>query len=238
MANFGGEAEDLADLKGALVINMGTVTPEGLANYLQAIKAYNAHGGPVLLDPVGAGATRIRRDAVKKLMSGGYFDVIKGNENEIKTILGEDTVQQKGVDSRESDTPDVEKAFMVKRLASHLRNVILMTGAIDFLSDGERTYAIRNGHRYFGKVSGSGCTLGTTIAAFMAVEREDKLLAALSGILMFEIAGEHAAQRSEVKGPGSFVPAFIDALSHLAEQAQKSNFTWLTTAAKVELFNI
>ena len=234
MANFGGEAEDLAKLQGALVINMGSVTPDGLANYLQAIKAYNAQGGPVLLDPVGAGATTARREAVKTLMSEGSFDVIKGNENEIKTIMGEDVVQQKGVDSGESNLSDMEKASMVNKLASRLRNIVLLTGAIDFLSDGERTYTIKNGHAYLGRITGSGCTLGTTIAAFTAVEREDKLLAALSGILMFEIAGEHAANRPEVKGPGTFVPAFLDALDNIATHARHGDSTWVTTAAKVE----
>ncbi len=75
------------------------------------------------------------------------------------------------------------------------RNVILMTGTIDYLSDGDRTYAIKNGHSYLGSITGSGCTLGTTIAAFLAVHKEDKLLAALSGILMYEIAAEKAAVR-------------------------------------------
>lgn len=70
-----------------------------------------------------------------------------------------------------------------------------MTGSIDYLSDGERTYAIKNGHSYLGSITGSGCTLGTTIAAFLAVHKEDRLLAALSGILMYEVAAEKAAAR-------------------------------------------
>lgn len=70
-----------------------------------------------------------------------------------------------------------------------------MTGTIDYLSDGERTYAIKNGHPYLGSITGSGCTLGTTIAAFLAVHKEDRLLAALSGVLMYEIAAEKAAAR-------------------------------------------
>ena len=233
MANYGGEAEDLAKLAGALVINMGTVTPEGISNYLQALRAYNSHGGPVLFDPVGAGATQIRRDAVKALMSGGYFDVIKGNENEIKTVWGESKTQQKGVDSGKSESSSAEKARLVTKLAARERNVTLMTGAVDYLSDGERTYEIHNGDPYLGKITGSGCTLGTTIASFVAVEKGDKLLAALAGILMFEIAAEHAARRQDVNGPGTFVPAFIDELSVIAGKAEKGDTTWLSTA-KVE----
>lgn len=238
MANNGEEAKDLAKLAGALVVNMGTVTPEGLSHSLQAIKAYNTYGGPVLLDPVGAGATQVRRDAVKTLMSGGYFDVIKGNESEINVILGESAVQQKGVDSAGSKASDRNKASRAKKLAAREQSIVIMTGPVDFLSDGTRTYSIKNGHEYLGKVSGTGCTLGTTLAAFIAVEKEDKLLAALSGILMYEIAAEHAGCQPGVKGPGTFVPAFLDALDNLATRTEKGDSNWLVSAAKVEKLDI
>ena len=233
MANYGEEAKDLARLGGALVVNMGTVTPDGLANYIQAIRAYNAVGGPVLFDPVGAGATAVRRQSVKTLMEHGYFDLIKGNENEIATVLGESEVQQKGVDTSASTTDETAKAQLVKRLAAKERNVILMTGKTDYLSDGERTYAIKNGHHYLGSITGSGCTLGTTVAAFLAVHKEDRLLAALAGILMYEIAAENAAKRKDVMGPGTFVPAFLDQLYNIAQSASEEDLTWLQ-AARVE----
>ena len=233
MANYGEEAKDLANLGGALVINMGTVTPDGLTNYVNAIQAYNEAGGPVLFDPVGAGATAIRREAVKTLMINGYFDLIKGNENEIRTVLGESTGQQKGVDSGTSTSNEKEKVRIVKKLAIRERNIILMTGKTDYLSDGERTYAIQNGHLYLSSITGSGCTLGTTIAAFLAVNRDDRLLAALAGILMYELAAERAASRDDVKGPGSFVPAFLDQLYLLAADASQDDSEWLK-AAKVE----
>jgi thiamine-phosphate diphosphorylase/hydroxyethylthiazole kinase len=118
MANYGREAEDLAKLGGSLVVNMGTVTPEGLENYLLALQAYNAKGGPILLDPVGAGATEIRRNAVKTLMAGGYIDVIKGNEGEIKTVSGVSGPQQRGVDSGNSTLSFQGKAALVKKLAA------------------------------------------------------------------------------------------------------------------------
>ncbi|KAI9801130.1 MAG: hypothetical protein M1833_002998 [Piccolia ochrophora] len=199
MANYGEEAEDLAALGGSLVINMGTVTPDGLQNYLKAVQAYNVCGGPVLLDPVGAGATGLRRRAVRELLAGGYYDVIKGNEGEIKTVLGEGDAQQRGVDSGASTSTEQERAGLVKKLAARERNVVLMTGVTDYLSDGKRTIAI-----------------GTTIAACLAVHREDKLLAALAGILLFEIAAEKAAEHAE--GPGTFVPAFIDQLYRLTQE--------------------
>ncbi len=233
MANYGEEAKDLAALGSALVVNMGTVTPEGLANFVKAIQAYNAAGAPILFDPVGAGATKIRREAITSLMSSGYFDLIKGNENEITTVLGESMVQQKGVDSTRTATTAPEKAKLVKTLAARERTIVLMTGSTDYLSDGRRTYAIANGDSYLGRITGSGCTLGTTIAAFLAVHREDKLLAALAGILMFEIASERAAKREDVKGPGTFVPAFLDELNVIAKQASMRNVGWMK-GAKVE----
>ena len=237
MANYGEEAKDLARIGGALVINMGTVTPDGIENYLQSLKAYNAAGGPVLLDPVGAGATSIRREAVERLMNGGYFDVIKGNENELTTVLGQTGPQQKGVDSSKTTTAASDKARLAKTLAARERNVVVLTGAIDYLSDGQRTYAIKNGSHFLSKITGSGCTLGTTIASFLAVHKDDKLLAALAGILLFEIASENAAKREDVKGPGSFVPAFIDELYAISSQSKNGTWDWLA-AAKVEDVNI
>ncbi|KAI4162193.1 MAG: hypothetical protein LQ342_004213 [Letrouitia transgressa] len=233
MSNYGAEAEDLAAHGGALVINMGTVTPDILVEYTQAFKAYNAAGQPVLFDPVGAGATSRRKDAVKTLMAAGYFSLIKGNEDEIRTVLGtRHRVAQKGVDSRPSTTTKEEKASMVRQLAERERNVVLMTGAIDFLSDGDRTYEISSGHRYLGMITGSGCTLGTTVAACLAVWRQDPLLAALAGVLLFEIAAERAAARDDVKGPGTFVPAFLDELKNCSRRGE-NGYGWLEKRWKV-----
>lgn len=233
MSSNGDEAPDLARLGGGLVINMGTVTPEGISNYLKALKAYNAVGGPVIFDPVGAGATANRRAAVKSIMAGGYFDMIKGNESEIGAVSGTSGVQQRGVDSGASTKTLEEKARLVKDLAARERNVVLMTGKTDLISDGERTYAVSNGHEYLGNITGSGCTLGTTIAAVLAVEREDKLLAVLAGLLLYEIAAENAAKQNSVKGPGTFVPAFLDALYEIREAAQRDDDRWVK-GAKVE----
>lgn len=233
MSNNGLEASDLAALGGSLVINMGTTTPEIRSNHLKALAAYNAVGGPVLFDPVGAGATQQRRDGVKALMAGGYFDVIKGNEGEIRTVSGAAGVKQHGVDSGASQLSLDDRITLVKSTAARERNIILMTGSTDVISDGERTVTISNGHEYLGEITGSGCTLGTTIASVMAVEREDKLLAAVTAILMYEIAAERAAVRPEVKGPGTFVPALIDELYHIRQESVTNAVSWIS-AAKVE----
>jgi thiamine-phosphate diphosphorylase/hydroxyethylthiazole kinase len=229
MANYGEEATDLCKLGGALVINMGTVTPEGLQNYYQALGAYNLEGGPVVFDPVGGGATAVRRSAVKTLMARGYFDVIKGNEGEIKTVFGA-VVQQRGVDSGASTLNELEKATLVRDLAARERNVVVMTGATDFLSDGDRTFAVSNGHQLLGKITGSGCVLGTTMSLMLAVSREDKLLAALAGLLHYEIAAEVAAARDDVRGPGTFVPALIDEIYNIQRATSDGNIEWLKRA--------
>ena len=233
MSNNGLEAADLASLGGSLVINMGTTTPDARQNHLAAVSAYNSVGGPALLDPVGAGATQQRREGVKALMRGGYFDVIKGNEGEIRTVSGASGVKQHGVDSGASQLSTHDRAQLVKSIAEREKNVILMTGTTDVVSDGKRTFAISNGHAYLGEITGSGCTLGTTIASVLAVEREDKLLAAVAAILLYEIAAERAAVRTDVKGPGTFVPAFIDELYAIRNESVQGNGSW-AEAAKIE----
>ncbi|KAK5664180.1 hypothetical protein OQA88_396 [Cercophora sp. LCS_1] len=221
MSSYAAEAADLANLGGALVINMGTVTPDTLQNHLIALKAYNKAGRPVIFDPVGAGATTVRRNAVKTLMASGFFSVIKGNEGEIKVVYGsgDDTTQQRGVDSS-STLSDAEKAGLVKALAARERTVVVMTGKSDYVSDGMEVYRIDNGHGYLGEVTGTGCVLGTAISAAVAVrpgDLQERLRAAVAVMLQFEIAAELAAGREEVRGPGTFVSAFIDELVRIRE---------------------
>ncbi|KAK2054386.1 hydroxyethylthiazole kinase [Colletotrichum caudatum] len=237
MANYGEEAADLARLGGSLVVNMGTVTPEGIANYLQALSAYNAAGRPVVLDPVGAGATSVRRAAVQTILAGGYLDLIKGNEGEIATVYGQAAPeQQKGVDSS-STLSHAQKARLVRDLARRERNVVLMTGATDYVSDGGRTFAVENGHELLGQVTGTGCVLGTAVSAALAAWEDDRLVAVLAGLLHFEIAAERAAVRGDVQGPGTFVPAFIDELARIRRQTVDGDSNWLS-GAKVKAVHV
>jgi thiamine-phosphate diphosphorylase/hydroxyethylthiazole kinase len=118
MSPNGDEAEDLATFKGALVVNMGTLTSESVSQYLKAVTAYNESSNPVVLDPVGAGATQVRREAVKELMVKGYFDLIKGNEDEIRQVYGKNGANQRGVDSGPSNLTENERARLARDLAS------------------------------------------------------------------------------------------------------------------------
>jgi len=139
-------------------------------------------------------------------------------------------VQQRGVDSS-STLSEVEKIRVVEGLAARQKNVVVMTGKTDFVSDGTRTFTIDNGHEYLGMVTGTGCVLGTTISAMAAAHRTGSLLSAVvAAMLLFEIAAEVAAERPDVQGPGTFVPAFIDELARLRKQAAKGDSSWLQRA--------
>ncbi|KEY65222.1 hypothetical protein S7711_09349 [Stachybotrys chartarum IBT 7711] len=243
MANDAGEAEDLARLGGALVINMGSVSRQQIDNYSAAVAAYNKIGRPVVLDPVGnqtaytrapdrrAGATTLRRQTVKTLLSSGHFDIIKGNEGEIQTVFGA-TVSQRGVDSASSLSLP-QKLSLARAVARRQRSVVLLTGVTDVLSDGHRSLRVDNGHEYLGMVTGTGCTLGTVLSAMAAAWPGDVLLAAAAGTAMFGVAAEMAAERPEVRGPGTFVPAFIDALYAIRKATAEGDFRW-TTLVKIQ----
>jgi thiamine-phosphate diphosphorylase/hydroxyethylthiazole kinase len=125
MAPYGDEATDLSKLDGSLLINMGTLNGESVSNYLKAIKAYNERGAPVVYDPVGAAATGIRRNAVSTLMAGGYFDLVKGNEGEIRQVWGSSSAQQRGVDSGPSTLDGQQKARLARDLARRERKSAL-----------------------------------------------------------------------------------------------------------------
>lgn len=182
-----------------------------------------------MTDYHSAGATSLRRAAVKTIMANAYLDVIKGNEGEIKTVFGDSGAQQRGVDS--SSTLDAsQKAKLVSDLASREKTVVVMTGKTDFVSDGERTFSIDNGHEYLGLVTGTGCTLGTAISAAIASRPADRLVAVIAAILHFEIAAEIAASRPEVRGPGTFIPAFLDELYRIRQATASDDLTWLERA--------
>ena len=202
------------------------MTPSGMSLRLPPIFCLP---GQVSADRHSAGATSIRREAVKTILATGYLDVIKGNEGEIKTVFGSSQEQQRGVDS--SSTLDAsQKAALVRALAAREKNVVVMTGKTDYVSDGVRTFAIDNGHEYLGLVTGTGCTLGTTISAAIASRQTDRLVAVIAAILHFEIAAELASSRPEVRGPGTFVPAFLDELFGIRQAAARGDVSWLARA--------
>ncbi|RYP03479.1 hypothetical protein DL764_005120 [Monosporascus ibericus] len=246
MANYGEEAADLARLGGALVVNMGTVTPEGLVNYLKALAAYNGAGRPVVYDPVGAGATAVRRAATKTILGAGYIDVLKGNQSEIQACIAAsgmsddqtaEAQQQRGVDSGPGEADATKLGGVIRDLATLRKNIVVATGKTDYVTGGGAdgpVFAVDNGHEYLGMVTGTGCCLGTTISAYVAAAAtaspEDRLPAVLAALLHYNIAAELAAERNDVRGPGTFVPAFLDELYRVRKATVDGDLGWLKRA--------
>lgn len=160
--------------------------------------------------------------------------MIKGNESEIKTVSASsggsnaNVESQRGVDSS-STLSDGDKAHLVRSLAAREQAIVVMTGRTDIVSDGARVFAVRNGHEYLGMITGTGCTLGTTVSAMVAAcpPGGDRLAAVVAGILLFEIAAEQAAARGAVEGPGTFVPAFLDSLYRIRTGTAAGDLEWL-----------
>lgn len=207
------EVADVASTAKALVLNIGTVTPDVAKSMLVAGQAANQHNIPVLLDPVGVGATRFRKQVVKELFSSISFTAIRGNVAEIATLAGVEW-KTKGVDAEEGKG---SKAEIAKALANEKECVVAISGKEDVLSDGEQTYIISNGHAMMGKITGSGCLLSGLAGAFLATKVDSVLAGLVNAHVYYGIAGEKAAGRVDVKGTGSFRAALIDEISQVSK---------------------
>lgn len=211
MAHAHNEVEDMAAISNALVLNIGTLTDYWIESMLLAGKKANSLGVPVVLDPVGAGATPLRTRATREIMQTVRCDVVRGNASEIMAVYGADAAT-KGVDS--ANTVD-EAADAARKLAQNAKTVVAVTGAKDIVTDGVRMLEIANGDHLMGRITGMGCSATAMIGAFLAVE-PSPLLAAAYGLALMGAAGEIAAQES--KGPGSFTTAFLDALYNITPE--------------------
>jgi hydroxyethylthiazole kinase len=205
MAHAQEEVEEMASLAGALVLNIGTLQQSWVAAMQLAGSAANSSGIPVILDPVGAGATRYRTDTARALARDLDIAVVRGNASETLSLAGVDATT-KGVDAAH----DVEDAARVAAdLAHRLETVVAITGEVDLVTDGSIAVRVQAGHPLMGLVTGTGCTASVLTAAFAAVE--SNFVAAASGALAyFGIAGERAALRTA--SPGSFRVALDDLL--------------------------
>jgi len=208
MAHAKEEAGDMAAIASALVLNIGTLTPELVESMLIAAKSANKKGIPVVLDAVGVGATGLRNESALKLLREARIDIIKGNASEIAKLAGMN-VSTRGVESTEVDA---DLRGVAKTLAREWKAVVVVTGKEDIVSDGKTTYLVRNGHEMMGGIVGTGCMAASVIGAFAAVER-DYAKAAASALSVYGIAGELAA--GDCRGPGSFKELFYDAVYNL-----------------------
>lgn len=207
MAHSIKEVEEMSSIAGALVINIGTLQDDWVESMICAGKNANKKGIPVILDPVGSGATSLRTGSVKKIMSEVRISVLRGNASEIFSLSSAD-VRTRGVDSSVSVSDEIRMA--AKNIAVEKKCVTAISGTTDYITDGEKVYSVRNGHPLMTKVTGMGCGLTSVIAAFCAVSGGEILKAVAAASGFYGLCAEIAAETSEK--PGSFATAFIDAL--------------------------
>jgi hydroxyethylthiazole kinase len=206
MAHAPQEVEEMAAVAGALVLNIGTLSDHWIEAMLLAGKAA---AGPIVLDPVGAGATRYRTETAKRLLDELEIAVVRGNAAEIATLAGREA-EIRGVESIGAADSSAELA---RAAAEMLGTVAAVTGPTDHVSDGERDIAVSNGHELLGAVSGTGCMSTAVTGAFLAAKPDAPLEAAAEALVAFGVAGEDAAR--EANGPGTFHAALYDALYNL-----------------------
>lgn len=205
MAHANEEVLEMVSFASAHVINPGTLSPHWITAMLSSGKKAKELGIPIILDPVGAGATRLRTDTCRQILEEVRPDVIRGNQAEVMILAGEEA-QIQGVDSLETGDVPVE-AF--KALARQTGAVICVTGPVDHVTDGETSFRIENGHPMMGNVTGTGCSASTAVAVYCAAGGANPESCAL-GLAVFGACGEMAAEES--RGPGSFQVAILDAL--------------------------
>jgi len=205
MAHEPKEMEEMVSIASALLINIGTLSERWIEAMHIAGKTAKSKGKPIILDPVGAGATSLRTDTTKSLIEEVNPQVIRGNASEILAVAKAE-MSTKGVDS----TAKADEAINVaKELAKNTKSIVSISGKTDYITDGTTLHKVENGHPLMGKITGTGCTATALTAAFSSVNK-DYLIAATEAMQIMGIAGEMAAEESDA--PGTFQTKFLDAL--------------------------
>jgi len=211
MAHASEEVEEMVSFAGALVLNIGTLTPYWVDSMLKAGKRANELNIPIILDPVGSGATKLRTESAKRLIDEVSIKVVRGNASEVLSLAHEGS-KTKGVDSIHTVDEAADAALV---LSKELNTTLAITGKIDLITDGERIYRVSNGHDLMGYCTGTGCTATVIIGAFLAVN-PDPVTATTTALAYLGLAGEKAATKSHA--PGSFQIAMLDALYTIDEK--------------------
>ena len=204
------EVEDMAAMASALVINIGTISAPWVRGMFKAMASARSKGVPVIIDPVGAGATPYRTRTIRELINADQPTIIRGNASEIMALT-DDRLKTKGVDSTAASD---EALHAAQRISEKHQCTVCISGAVDYIVCGNRTVKVANGHPMMTKVTGLGCTATAICGAFAAVEK-DPLAAAAKAMAVMGIAGEMAAVKSA--GPGSLQMHFLDILYALSE---------------------
>ncbi len=215
MAHAQEEVADMAALADALVLNIGTLEPAWVRAMLTAGAAAGRKGIPIVLDPVGAGATPLRTDSARRILAEVPVSIVRGNASEIMA-LDDASHRTRGVDA----TDPVEAArSAARRLAARREIIVAVTGAVDYVTDGQQAMAIANGHPLMSRVTGTGCMASALVGAFAAVPDADALEATVSALAVFGCCGEAAADSAG--GPGSFQVHLLDALYTISPDTLK-----------------
>jgi hydroxyethylthiazole kinase len=216
MAHAPNEVEEMVDLAGTLVINIGTLSDMWVNAMLIAGKKASQRSIPIILDPVGAGATQLRTNVAKQILAETKISVVRGNASEILSLSDREAMTR-GVDAVHSVEDAAEKA---KTLAQNLGNTLAITGVEDLVTDGRRVLRVSNGYQLMGRVTGTGCTATAIIGAFLSVD-SDPVSAAATALAFFGFAGEVAAESAQA--PGSYMIALLDALYTITPEMLQSS---------------
>jgi hydroxyethylthiazole kinase len=211
MADAPEEAAEMAAVAGALVLNIGTLNAVQIESMILAGRMANERKIPVILDPVGAGATRFRTESTKRLLDKLEVTVLKGNAGEIGVIAGVEA-KVRGVDSHGMTGNPVTIA---RDLAGSLGIIVAVSGITDIVTDGRKVLLIDNGHPMMGGISGTGC-MAASVTGVFAAESRDPVTATAAALAAFGLSGEKAAARAQ--GPFTFKTALFDELANLTPQ--------------------
>lgn len=205
------EVSEMALMAGALVINIGTLDSEWIESMIIAGKAKSEAGGIIVLDPVGVGATSYRTKTAWRIIEECHPNIIRGNASEIMALLNAD-IKSKGVDSSCCSEDAVDSAV---KLAERTGAIVVISGEIDYITDGNRVESIRNGSRMMPLVTAMGCTASSMVGAFAAVNPKKLFEASLNAMALMGVVGEIATRNSA--GPGSLLTNFVDTLYNITE---------------------
>jgi len=210
MSNAIEEMDEIPAMAQALVINIGTLTNQTVKSMIKAGKSANKHKIPVVLDPVGVGATTFRKETVNTLLSEIKFDLIRGNVGEI-AHLAQANWSSKGVDA---GSGKVNLSQIVKNVAKKYDCIVSMSGEIDYVSDGVKVVKISNGTPLFPKITGSGCLLSAVCGAFLTLDG-DSFDLTVSACTSYAIAGEIVQENLSDTQTGQFYIGLLDSLAKL-----------------------
>jgi len=211
MAHAEQEVEEMVNIASALVINIGTLSKLWIYSMFKALSQARKKGIPIILDPVGAGATTYRTQTSRELIGSEPPTIIRGNASEIMA-LSDDKTKTKGVDSAAASDAAITTA---QKLSDTYNCVVCVSGQTDYIIQGKQTIKVKNGHPLMTKVTGLGCTASALCGAFAAVEKSP-FAATVKAMAVMGIAGEMAAAVSS--GPGSLQTHFLDYLYRLSEK--------------------